>query len=95
MGEPDLRAALEELASLLRSVGADPWAEWASRSADHVAAGGDPTAIRRAFGGMGSLNDLVIHPINGHRVASSQVAEANERLSLLRQRIFAAATRAE
>jgi hypothetical protein len=27
--------------------------------------------LLQAFGGMGSINDLVIHPVNGHRVDES------------------------
>ncbi|MFS0712801.1 hypothetical protein ABC195_02880 [Microbacterium sp. 2P01SA-2] len=95
MAATELLDALEDLEDLLRSVGADSWASWAARAAGGIAAGGDPHVIRAAFGGMGSLNDLVIHPVNGHRVAPSQIAEVNERLSLLRERIYAAATPGE
>lgn len=36
-----------------------------------------------AFEGMGSINDLVLHPINGHRIAESDVTKVNENLRAL------------
>jgi hypothetical protein len=37
---------------------------------------------------MGSLNDLVIHPMNHHNIAQVDVAAANERLQALLLRIW-------
>ncbi len=42
------------------------------------------------FGGMGSLSDLVIHPVNGHAVAEDQIARVNETLDGLRERVYLA-----
>lgn len=36
-----------------------------------------------AFAGMDSLTDLVIHPLNGHRIEEGEAMLANERLSRL------------
>ena len=80
-----LLVTLDELVALLRRVGEDRWA-------DRIAA--DRQAIERgdrhgldhflsAFGGMGSLNDLIIHPLNGHDVGANDAEAVNELLSRL------------
>jgi hypothetical protein len=48
--------------------------------------------ILRAYGGMGSLNDLVIHPLNGHDLPAQDIEGVNSRLSVLRSRLYGAAT---
>ena len=35
-----------------------------------------------AFGGMGSINDLVLHPINGHTIKETEINSANEKLKV-------------
>lgn len=84
-----LEQSLRELNALLSSVDETFWAQWAARAADRIAAGGDPGDVRGVFGGMGSLNDLVIHPVNGHSVTDHQVAAVNQRLKELREKIYA------
>jgi hypothetical protein len=37
---------------------------------------------------MGSLNDLIISPANGHRVDAKKVDQVNRRLDQLRSRVF-------
>ncbi len=88
-GDTPLEQSLRDLHALLASVGETFWAQWAVRAADRIAAGGDPAEVRGVFGGMGSLNDLVIHPANGHAVTDDQVATVNRRLDELRERIYA------
>ena len=46
------------------------------------------TALLGAFGGMGSFNDLVIHPRNGHNIEDEAVAAVNEKLDGLRGSVF-------
>jgi hypothetical protein len=84
-----LEQSLRELNTLLTSVGETFWAQWAARAADRIASGGDFRDVRGVFGGMGSLNDLVIHPANGHAVADDEVAAVNQRLKELREKIYA------
>ena len=36
--------------------------------------------LYRLFGGMGSLNDLVIHPMNKHKISNDKVNEVNMEL---------------
>ncbi|GAB6859601.1 DUF6966 domain-containing protein [Microbacterium xylanilyticum] len=83
-----LLKSLRELAALLDTVGEKHWSSWASTTADRVAAGADPSVVRRAYGGMGSLNDLIIHPVNGHDITADQVDRVNRALSALRERIY-------
>ncbi|WP_368497714.1 hypothetical protein [Herbiconiux sp. A18JL235] len=86
----ELQESLRDLSVLLRAVGETPWADRCAQAAERVAAGGDPAEVRRLFGGMGSLNDLVIHPVNGHAVADGQVDRINRALAGLRERIYSA-----
>ena len=44
--------------------------------------------LLRAFGGMGSLNDLLIHEANGHSIAAVDVGPVNDRLDELRTRVY-------
>ena len=48
-------------------------------------------SILGLFGGMGSFNDLVLHPMNGNDIADHEVGAANERLGELRDQIHAPA----
>ncbi|MDR6198528.1 hypothetical protein QE374_000437 [Microbacterium sp. SORGH_AS428] len=89
MGDTPLEQSLRELNTLLASVGETFWAQWAARAADRIAAGGDPGDVRGVFGGMGSFNDLVIHPANGHSVTDDRIVDANRHLDELRERIYA------
>jgi hypothetical protein len=80
---------LQETISRLEGVEERPCAERLRRHA-HLIAGGDYEGIERLsreFGGMGSLNDLVIHPRNGHTVAAADISPVNERLQALRSEI--------
>jgi hypothetical protein len=49
--------------------------------------------LLRAYGGMGSLNDVVIRPVNGHQVTADDIGPANDRLAKLSSRTYEAATR--
>lgn len=41
-----------------------------------------------AFGGIGSINDLVLSPMNGHNIEEKDVASANEKIQNLLGRIY-------
>jgi hypothetical protein len=43
-----------------------------------------------AFGGMGSFDDLLIHPLNGHSISEEELSVVNEQLSDYRATIWAA-----
>ncbi|TWH98876.1 hypothetical protein IP90_03274 [Luteimonas cucumeris] len=78
----DLANRIDAAATLLRSFGEQPWSSWLAK---------DAATIRNlnlrgvehflgAFGGMGSINDLVICPVNGHKITEQQVDAANNEL---------------
>ncbi len=81
-----LRSAVSKVVDLLNESGDHHWSTWFADVEQRLERH-DPGAFDRAsmaFGGMGSFNDVVIHPINGHAVASDRIAAVNERLDELR-----------
>jgi hypothetical protein len=48
--------------------------------------------LLQAFGGMGSVSDLLLMRVNGHRIDPSQEGEINELLARLRSGIWTEAT---
>ena len=42
-----------------------------------------------AYGGMSSINDLLIHPANGHKIQEADVAKVNDELRSLLSKVFA------
>jgi hypothetical protein len=92
----DLLAVLDSLSDLLARYDEHQWARWIKTDRQCIA--GDVSGIDhllRAYGGMGSLNDLVIMPINGHKVDPGDVDAVNARLSHLRSQAYAAAMSAK
>ncbi len=90
----DLVDALVETVALLRRYDVSWWADWLDRDRVHVQRGDayGLDHILQAFGGMGSLNDVVIHPVNGNPIAAEDVGPVNRRLGELTSQIYAAAT---
>jgi hypothetical protein len=85
-----LLESMAELVDALRVVSEDRWADWIERDRGRIAKfdryGLDH--LLQAYGGMGSLNDLVIHPMNGHQVAETELASVNDRLRSLVGRTY-------
>ena len=83
-----LIGAATELAEFLRSFGEDGWADWVDRDVARIRAGDryGVDHLLTAFGGMGSLSDLLIHPVNGYDVQMADVPSANNQLTDLRAR---------
>ena len=81
-----LTTALAETEKLLRKYdGAEGWAKDVGEYLRAIQ-NRDPAGLiglRGAFGTMGALNDLVICPENGHRIAKDDVQPVNERLQEL------------
>ncbi|MDQ4025458.1 MAG: hypothetical protein M3217_08210, partial [Actinomycetota bacterium] len=66
---------MKELEKLLGDVGEDFWREWIRKDLTKIERG-DRYALDHflgAFGGMGSFNDLIIHPVNGHDIFEEDV----------------------
>jgi hypothetical protein len=88
-----LLVALDQALGLLRQHGATFWADWLAADRAGIARGERPALehLLGAFGGMGSFNDLVISPLNGHAIDAADVAEVNDELWAARERIWTAA----
>jgi hypothetical protein len=89
-----LDANLEATATLLRDHGETHWATWAMRCRSQLASG-DAAGfdwVLGAFGGMGSLNDVWIHAMNGHDIRPNDAVSVNNRLDSLREAIYTDAT---
>ncbi|MCL9782132.1 hypothetical protein M9194_11910 [Vibrio sp. S4M6] len=73
---------LEKAVELLRSCSENHWADWLTKSANLLRRGqfSGIEHFEGAFGGMGSINDLVLTPINGHTMQKSEVDFYNEKL---------------
>jgi hypothetical protein len=85
-----LLKTLSEAESVLSCHGEEHWASWLRRDASLIQAG-DGLGLEHllsAFGGMGSFNDLILHPVNGHRIRDEETRPVNDRLGKLRSEIF-------
>lgn len=85
-----LLTELDDLEGLLTAHGERRWAESISRCSTEIRRfqrhGLD--SLLSFFGGMGSLNDLIIHPVNGHSVSPDEVSSVNRHLEELRSAIY-------
>ena len=89
-GVQELRSTLVDLIELLRRVGEDHWADWLRADGERIA-NADASGLRHllaAFGGMGSLSDLEIGPLNGHQTDGLDLSEANGELKALRSAAY-------
>ena len=88
-----LFAALDQAVPLLRRYSKDSWADWLESDRVKIAEGGSYGLghLLQAFGRIGSLNDLIIDPVNGDVVEDLDVSAANEELTDLREEIWTTA----
>lgn len=85
-----IEVQLAELVELLERYGEARWADWLAADLRAIRKG-DACGLDhllQAFGGMGSINDLVIHPVNGHRIDAVEIDTVNRRLDALREQIW-------
>lgn len=88
-----LAKAVQECADFLQSFNEKHWSSWLTRNAKLIRKL-DFSGVEHllsVFGGMGSINDLVIAPINGHQVEDSRVSEVNEQLRKMLTLIYSSA----
>ena len=90
-----LEGALTLLIDLLRQHRQDRWANWLARDAVRIEAGErfGLDHLISAFGGMGSLNDVILEPRNRDDIGTGDLVAISERLHQLREQIYAVATR--
>ena len=90
----DLLATLDDASALFAKHGAHRWAAWLSENRERIA-NHDRYGVEHlltAFGGMGSLNDVVFHPMNGNASGEDIDGWDNAELAALRGKLFADAT---
>lgn len=66
--EQQLVLALDEAIAILTAAGESHWPKWLEAGQSEILAG-DPRGaedLLQAVGGMGSLNDPILSPLNGH-----------------------------
>ncbi|HHT11593.1 MAG TPA: hypothetical protein GX013_00265 [Propionibacterium sp.] len=76
-------AHAREVEAILKEAGEVKWLQWISRAIADVEASrvaGFELVLAGFRGGMGSFNDFVIHPLNGHTVTRDAVEQVNDRL---------------
>lgn len=87
-----LHAVVSELEALLRGDGETHWADWMQRVITQLEQGdpGAPESVLRAYGGMGSFNDVALglDYSNGHFQWRADAGELNECLDALRGRAW-------
>lgn len=78
----ELLERLDQMSQLLLAVGEVYWSEWFAKDAETIRAGNFSGVdhFLGAFGGMGSVNDLIIDPRNRHKVTAAQAVEVNRLL---------------
>lgn len=80
--EVRLAGLMDEMVALLKFQGEEQWAEWIEYDArlirEHDGRGIEH--FLEAFGSMGSLYDLVFHPVNGNATNEADGRAATERL---------------
>jgi hypothetical protein len=89
-----LNVVLGEMAALLQARGRTHWAEWVGEARRRLEAG-DASGLDHllsAYGGMGSLNDVVFHPRNGDNLGEAELARTNTELERLRSTAYELAT---
>lgn len=90
----ELIAELGRGAALLDRHGVNArWSSLLRSYADRLGQGDRGVArdLLRQFGGMGSFNDVVIHPLNGHRIRDKDVDPVNKELDRIRHRLYTVA----
>ncbi len=85
---------LEQQIQLLRSHGVDYWADWLEEALERCRRFDTYglTRILGAYGGMGSLSDLIICVYNGHRIEREDEEEVNKRFMELHGQIYGLAS---
>jgi hypothetical protein len=90
-----LVVVLDELAALLADHSEPQWAAWIANDRDKILRGDGYGVIHvlTAFGGMGSLSDLVFDPLNGNVGVHENAGAVNDRFQALKDDVLVLASR--
>ena len=90
----DLVGMLAQAVTILERMGEEHWAAWLRSDLAHLQRGEMYRLdhLLHAFGGMGSINDVMVDPANGHPVDADGAAAVNAELRALLSGIHTAAT---
>jgi len=85
---------LEEMTNLLADHSERNWADWIAQDIAWIRQGDGYGVLHflSAFGGMGSLNDVVFHPLNGNVATTLEARPINERFQALKSEAYLLAT---
>lgn len=85
-----LSQAIDAAITLLTSAGESFWATRLEEGRAKIERYGEDSldSVLGLFGGMGSFNDLVLSPVNGHDGSEVDLQAANDRLWDLREQIY-------
>jgi hypothetical protein len=86
----ELLKALDDLRELLQRQGEDFWADWIDGDVEKIKRD-DAEGVRHfleALGGMGSLNDIYFHPMNGNAESEEEGWALTLRFRELKERAF-------
>jgi hypothetical protein len=96
VGEDTTRlvTVLEEMVKLLADHSERAWAESIAKDIAWIRRGDGYGVLHllSAFGGMGSLNDVVFHPMNGNLATTAEAGPVNERFQTLKSEAYLLAT---
>jgi hypothetical protein len=82
---------LADCENLLKSVGETHWRGKIQTALKRIDAASDHYVAKEIlswYGGMGSISDLIISPVNEHRVRDTEEERVNEELTTLRDQIY-------
>jgi|SRR5919109_5151865 hypothetical protein len=85
-----LALLVEAASSFLHKYGEAHWSAWLSKDAARIR-NLDLYGFQHvlgAFGGMGSISDLLLHPINGHRIPEAEIDRVNEALRSMLPQVY-------
>ena len=87
---PRLEELIAEAVSILRRHNVTFWADWLDGDLKRIQER-DPAGLDHllsAYGGMGSLPDVVVSPQNGHTISENDVEAVNDRLLRIVSEIY-------
>lgn len=89
-----VRRAGLRLSEILKKYEFAQWEAWVRRDVGRIVDGDyeGVVSLLTAFGGMGSLSDVLVHPMNGHDIEPGDIDRVNAELAEARGDLYVAAT---